>query len=159
MPPPILDLTDGAEWLQVYDTTLAADAIPGLTNRYRPIPNHQIPVDFYSYTLAVGASSTKAKPTWNLGFYLGMVIDIPTVGMAETASTPIRLGLNLIRFPPLAVPFKLKARVPKWHQEMSMTFWRYLGNEADTLSIVNHIDFTTKEINRKVDAIETWGGM
>lgn len=159
MPPPILDLTDGAEWLQVYDSTLTAEPITGLENRYRPIPHHVIPFDFYSYTLAIGASSSKAKPTWNLAFYLGMMIDIPSVGNAETEATAIRLGLSLVRFPPLAAPYKLKARIPRWHSEMSMTIWRYLGNEPDVLSLVNHIDFRTKEIDRKIDSIERWGGL
>lgn len=157
MTSPILDLSDASLWVQVYDTTLFADPVLGQTGKHYPIPNHSIPGNFEGHTLAVGSSSTKAKPNWSLGFYLAQVINVPGVGNAEARSIPIRLGLNLVRFPPLSTQFRLKARIPKWHQEMSLTIWRYVGVESDVLDRLADLQPTFTRIEDKIDEINSWG--
>lgn len=157
MTSPILNLSDASSWVQVYDTTLFADLVLGQTGKYYPIPNHSIPGNFEGRTLAVGSSSTKAKPTWNLGFYLAQVINVPGVGNAEARSIPIRLGLNLVRFPPLSAQFRLKARIPRWHQEMSITIWQYVSVESDVLDRLTNLEPTVTRIEEKVDEINSWG--
>jgi hypothetical protein len=150
MPGDALDLSTNADWIQIYDTTLLAQPVGGMTGKYYPIPNHQVPVSIDRHILAVGSSSTKVKPTWNLGFYLVMVVAIPGIGMAEAISVPIRLGLTLVRFPQIASEFKVKARIPRWHQEMSMTLWKYAL--SDSVANLAEIDATTKRIEFKIDA-------
>lgn len=154
MSSPILDLSDGSNWVQVYDTTLFAQAVPGRQGSFYPIPNHEIPSAIDRRILAVGSSSTKTKPTWNLGFYLAMIIKIPGVGNAEAASVPIRLGLNLVRFPPLSNQYSLKARIPKWHQEMSITIWKYIGIESDILNFLEDIQPAVTRIESKIDSLD-----
>lgn len=157
MTSPILDLGDASSWVQVYDTTLFANPVFGREGKYYPIPSHSIPAIFEGHTLAIGSSSTKAKPTWNLGFYLAQIVSVPGVGSAEARSIPIRLGLNLVRFPPLSVQFRLKARIPKWHEEMSVTIWKYVGVESDVLDKLADLEPIVTRIESKVDEINSWG--
>lgn len=102
---PILDLTNAAHWVHIYSTTLYAAEIPTVPPIYTPIPVHSIPVRTEERTLAVGSSSTRVKPTWRLGFWLIGSVQVPGVGLADVASVPIVLGLNLIRLPNLHSEF------------------------------------------------------
>lgn len=149
---PILDTSNPDYWVQVYDTTLVAEAgvVP---NTYYPISAHSIPVSFNRHTLAIGASSTKTKPTWNLAFWAAMLVRIPNVGTTEVQSRFVRLGLNLIRFPVLAPQFTLKIRIPKWHQEMSFTIWTYVGPESDVLDLLESASLNLSQIESKIDQL------
>lgn len=138
MAPPILNLADSSLWIKAYDTTLTAQST-FVGNSFYPIPIHKIPVIFNSHTLAIGSSSSQTKPTWRLGFYLTSEIQIPGIGKAEATSDYIWLGLNLIRIPPLGSTYTLKARIPKWHREMVIAIWKYIGSESDTLDVLNEI--------------------
>lgn len=151
MTQPILDCSNPNYWLEVYETTLMAQSIvPGY---HSPIPQHQIPVSFDRHTLAVGASSSKTKPTWNLGFWLSMVINIAGVGNANAIQKPIPLGLTLVRFPALSPQFKLKAKIPKWHEEMSIKIWAYTGTETDILDLLEETQTSLIQIESKIDQL------
>ena len=145
----ILDCSDSSYWQTVYETTLIAESIT--TGYHSPIPQHQIPIVFDNHTLAVGASSSKTKPTWNLGFWLSMLVNLPGVGNATAVQKAIPLGLNLIRFPVLTPEFKLKAKIPKWHEEMSMKFWIYTGPEADIADLLEKAQTSLDQIELKID--------
>lgn len=138
MSPPILDLTDASLWTKAYDTTLTAQST-FVGNSFYPIPIHKIPIVFDRHTVAIGASSTKTKPNWRLAFYLTTEIQIPGIGKAEANSNYVGLGLNLIKIPLLSSSFTLKARIPKWHSEMTIAIWKYIGAEFDTLDLLNEI--------------------
>lgn len=129
---PILDVNNASNWLHIYNHTLYAAVIPTTPPRYTPIPVHKIPLILDRRTLAVGSSSTLAKPTWRLGFFLIGSVQIPGIGLADVTSLPIFFGLNLVRLPNLHDQFVLKARIPKWQQEMEMSIWKYIGVESDS---------------------------
>lgn len=157
MTSPILDLSNSSNWVRIHDTTLVAEPVLGQNGKYYSIPNYSIPDTIDRHVLAVGSSSTKAKPTWNLGFYLVMLVRVPGVGNAETASTPIRLGLNLVRFPLVSAQYTLKARIPKWHQEMSLAIWKYVGVESDVLDRLADLKPIVTRMEEKIDEINSWG--
>lgn len=127
---PILNV-DANNWEQIYDVILSAEVLAGMPNYHHPIPAHSIPVVIDRHTLIVGALSGSAKPTWNLGYYLSMVTHVQGIGRPELASKFIRLGLNLVRLPPVTPEYTLKARIPKWHQEMQIVIWKYVGVEEE----------------------------
>ena len=79
-----------------------------------------IPNNFDSHTLAVGASSFKTKPTWKLGFWVCMNVQLSGIGKAEAYKKPIPLGLSIVRFPPISSTYTLSAFVPHWHEQMSI---------------------------------------
>lgn len=140
MAQPILDLSNSSNFQEVYETILSGELV--IEGRYKPIPQHQIPITFDRHTLLVGASSSTAKPNWRLGFYLRMLIT-SSVGTAEASNCSIPFGLNLIRFPVLSSQYKLKAYIPKWHREMELKIWKYIGPESDELNLLEQIKSRT----------------
>lgn len=141
MAAPILELGNLSYLQEVYETTLTAGSSP-VPGYHVPIPRHLIPATFTRHTLLVGASSSTAKPNWRMGFYLSMAI-ASGVGLAESDSYKVPFGLNIIRLPMLSNEFKLKAYIPKWHQEMTMKIWQYTGPEADALDLLTQVKLKT----------------
>ena len=124
---PILDVNNGANWVHIYGNTLYAAASSTIPPIYDSIPVHSIPGLVYERVLAVGSNSTYLKPRWKLGFWLSGLVQIPTIGLAEIASVPIPIGLSLVVLPNVHSEFKLKARVPHWHRNLSIDIWKYVG--------------------------------
>lgn len=127
MAPLALDSSNSADWVQVYTVNLSALPISGIPGQYHRLPAHSIPTVFDRHILAIEASLTQAQPTWDLAFYVTMLVSIPGIGRAETVSIPVTLGLNVIDFPVLSSQFTLKAKLPKWHTEMRIAIWKYTG--------------------------------
>ena len=149
---PILDLSSSDNWSKIYeiDIVAAPGVIPG---SYYPIGNHQIPGSFDSHTLLIGASSFKAKATWRLGFYLIASCVAPGVGKFIADRKAIVLGLSLIRLAPLSAGYTLAAAIPKWHQEMSITIWKYTGLESDSRDLIQSVEQDVIRIEGKIDAL------
>lgn len=144
----ILDFSQN-NWEVIYDITLEAVSIT--TTRFTPIPDHQIPLTLDTHVLLVGSSSFKVRPTWKLGFYLNMVVNAPGVGNFTAANQPIPLGLSLVRFPPISSEFFLKVNIPKWHQEMSIRVWKYIGGSLDVFDYFHEINTDLIRIENKID--------
>ena len=136
---PILDLSSASNWVKVHEITLVAPP-SSIPNHNYPIPAYTIPVTFDRRFLAVGASSTMTKPSWRLAFFLSTVLQIPAVGNAENGSIFIPLGLSLVQVPLYSAQYSLKARIPKWHLEMTMAVWQYVGIESDISDLVDQIN-------------------
>lgn len=147
----ILDFSSSDLWERVHEITLVAE-VGSRPSFYVPIPSHQLPGTYTSHTLLVGASSFKAKPTWNLGFWLSMIINAPTVGSFTAMQKPIPFGLTLVRFPPLSNEFSLKATFPKWHEEISLAVWKYTGKESDVRDKLIEIKSDLDRIETKIDS-------
>lgn len=125
---PILDVDNSANWVHIYGTTLHAAVSSTVPPIYGSISIHSIPGVVYERVLAVGSNSTYLKPKWKLGFWLSGLVQIPTIGLAEIASFPIPIGLSLVILPNLHSEFKLRARIPHWHRNLSLDIWKYVGS-------------------------------
>lgn len=152
MSQPILDVSNPNYWEAAYEVTLTA-AASSVPTHHTPIPQHQIPITFDRHTLLVGASSFRVRPTWRLGFWLSMIVSAAGVGSAVATQRAIPLGLTLVRFPLLSPDFKLKANIPKWHEEMSMKFWKYIGPESDVLNLLQNFSLDLTQIETKIDQL------
>lgn len=152
MTEPILYLSDSSDWEKVYQGSFAAIPIQGVRNQFIPIPTVNIPNTFDSYTLAVGASSFQTKPTWHLGFWLSMNVQLAGIGLAEAYKKSIPLGLSIVRLPPISSTYTLSASVPHWHKEMSIEIWKYVGIELDIRDEVAEIKSDLSRIETKIDS-------
>lgn len=148
----ILDLSNSNNWVSVYQANFAAVPIQGVRNQFTPIPVIVIPNSFDSHTLAVGASSFQTKPTWHLGFWLSMNVQLPGIGKAEAYNKSIPLGLNIVRFPHISSTYTLRASIPRWHKEMSIEIWKYVGSEVDIRDELIEIKSDLSRIETKIDA-------
>ncbi len=138
MAPPILDLSSADNWVKVHEVLLTAQDSP-IPNFHSPIPTYTIPTPFDRRILAVGASSSQTKPSWRLAFFLSTIVQVPGIGSAENGSIFIPLGLTLIETPPYSDQYSVRIRIPRWHLEMSMTFWQYVGIELNALDLLDQI--------------------
>lgn len=137
---------DARYWQRIYTTGVVART---LNNKIiAPISERTLRVTINSYILAVGVSSTSAKPTWKLGFWLSQVIQVQGAGFAEYNPTPIILGLTLVKFEPLTTAYQLKARFPSWHKDLSISIWKYRGLTSDPL---DDISLRLARIEQKID--------
>ena len=149
---PILDLSDSSNWQKVYEGNFAAVPVQGVRNKFIPIPKVVIPNNFDNHTLAIGATSFQTKPTWRLGFWLSMYIQVPGIGFACGFNQGIPLGLSVLRFPNLSSTYTLSATIPHWHKEMSIEIWQYIGSESDVRDELVEIKSDLDRIETKIDS-------
>lgn len=152
MSEPILDLSNSSNWEKVYQNSFTAVPIQGVRNQFLPIPAVVISNSFDSHTLAVGASSFQIKPTWHLGFWLSMNVQLLGIGKAEAYSKSIPLGLSIVRLPNISSTYTLSANIPRWHKEMTIEIWQYIGSELDIRDDLVEIKSDLNRIETKIDS-------
>lgn len=158
MTTPFLESNEALDWVRVFDTTLTAQPFTeGREGSFHPMAAYTIPFIFSRHVLTINAVSANAKEHWSLAFYLEMLIDVAAIGLSKAESFKVNLGLNLIRLPNINGIFQLRIRYPKWHKDMSMTFWQYVGTEADLLDTASPSILILRDINRKLNDIDVWG--
>jgi hypothetical protein len=67
-------------------------------------------------------------------------------------------GGTLIQFPRYAPQYRLEVEVPKWHKEMDLTIWEYIGPITDTTvqAVLEQADLIRVDLLRietKLDAL------
>lgn len=112
----------GTSWHKVYQTSRASIPIFG-TNKFNPIPQLIVPIDFTSQFLTIGASSTKAKPTWNLAFYADVLTNIAGIGAVQIEHFFVPLGATLFEVKKPIDSYKLRILFPPWHTAMDIEIW------------------------------------
>lgn len=155
----ILNLTDQANWLQVYDASRE------VTNRtaisYTPLPPLEIPFLFDKRILSIKVTSTTAKPYWKHG---GVITQRFRIGSGGSASVlPIadftRRKLHLHRtelfiFPQYTENYQLLLDAPYWVEDLRLTIWEYTGPEADsTDELVELTRIDVLRVEAKVNAL------
>lgn len=133
-----LQLENPAHWEEIYSQIhRAVVVIPGRS--YDPIPPIDIPGIQSTQYLNCVAESQLARETWRLGGWLYQVVEVPGRSdfvdlNASKNFVPIN-DARLIFLPRLAPTYRLRFEVPWWHEEISLTIWRYTGPE-DTLTVL-----------------------
>ena len=84
----------------------------------------------------------------NLPKISSQVVQVQGAGFAEYNSTPIILGLTLVKFEPITTSYKLKAKFPHWHKDLSISIWKYRGN---TSAHADDISLRLARIEQKID--------
>lgn len=144
----MLDLNASA-WMRVYKTTLNARPIPGQQGKFQPIPDLRVPIALNSHSLLVGANSLKLKPRWKLGFWLNMRIGkISGIGEPACPDIPIPLGLLYVKLPKLSANYNVIAKIPHWHQQMTVEIWQYKGIEPTSLESLGE---QLKQVNQNFE--------
>jgi len=80
-----------------------------------------------------------------------MLVDIPSLGRAEGYNKSIPLGLSIVRLPPISSTYSLIASIPKWHREMSIDIWQYVGDVSSIESSLDDLDQIFLRIEAKID--------
>jgi hypothetical protein len=155
----VLDFRNSAHWGPPYQIARRAN-LYGSTGLFFPIPTFQIPILFESPILAIAAENQDAHSWWRLGCRVRQLFDVE--GPTEVASTQrvvlLNRGGTLIQFPRYAPQYRLEVEVPKWHKEMDLTIWEYIGPITDTTvqAVLEQADLIRVDLLRietKLDAL------
>lgn len=160
-------VSDPLNWDLVKRQTYHATPNASLPKGFIPIPTITVGVD--SYTLLIGAASSKAMIHWWLAARVSLRLLFSPSSTSEflaavAVSATKRIGLNrltLVQFPNFElIPYILEIRIPPWHEEMMLEIWKYSGDPLPTvagrLETLQAIDLP--RIESKIDTIGNWGG-
>ncbi len=132
-----MDFGNNLNWDLTLRATYSASPAPNEARGYFPIPPKTILLD--RYVLAIGASSSVAKPNWRLaGFVSPRLLFSPSSTSEYVAAVQSEKGqaillnqLTLIRFTDFGItPYLLEISIPHWFSQLSLEIWRYQGTDS-----------------------------
>jgi hypothetical protein len=132
-------ISDPLNWDLVQRQTYYATPNSALSSGFVPIPTITVAVN--SYTLLIGAASSKALSHWWLAAYVtsrllfspSSTSEFPAAIRSGSGRKIGLAGLNLVQFPNFGLlPYLLEIRIPPWHEEMMLEIWKYSGDPLPT---------------------------
>lgn len=72
----MIDLSNGSEWLKVYEQQKFAQPIAGKPNKFKPIPLTIIPDFIESSFVAISVLVNNSKPNWTYGGKAFQIIQV-----------------------------------------------------------------------------------
>jgi hypothetical protein len=149
------DLTAPNVWEQVYDGTI--EAMQPTPDRYVPIPRITIPIILHERVIVVGTSSMNARPNWRFSGTLSQRLVIPSLGsgLVDGHKQTLRINaLSLIILPVLTPDYQLQYDVFHWIRDISLSVWRYVGNEQDELAeLIESVKVDVIRVENKLDRL------
>lgn len=137
MTQPLLKLDDRFNWdLLLRQTYTATRRETGGFNRIPPVS-----LTTESNILLAGSRNTKGSPNWYTGAYLNpCLLASPSsttefVSLMQFGGYRVPLSrLALFQMPKyLPVPYLLYFTIPRWHEELFLEVWEYIGPETTTV--------------------------
>lgn len=131
-----MDFGNNLNWDLVLRNSYIAQLAPETRRGFLPIPNKIIEAD--RYTLAIGVSSTKAKPTWRVGAFVAPRLLFSVSSTSEYTglvrsndSKPVFLNqLTLVQFQNFGLtPYALEVSFPYWISQLNIEVWKYQGDD------------------------------
>ena len=140
----LLDLTNSNYW--EVESFMTKNATPGnIPGSIYPIPEFEIPIFQRSRVMMASAYNADAPDRWYRGCYLKQVVgtagSLSPSDYSELQTVIVPTSNNSITrtklfFPsPAPIVWKLIAAVPWWHEQISLTLWRYTGELPDPISV------------------------
>lgn len=149
------DLTAPGVWEQVYDGTV--EAMKPTPDTYVPIPRITIPILLHERVIVVGTSSVNARPNWRFSGTLSqrLVISGLGPGLVDGYKQTLRINaLSLIVLPLLTPDYRLEYDVFHWIRDISLSVWRYVGNEQDELAeLIESVKVDVIRVENKLDRL------
>ena len=133
---PVLQLSNRANWEDVYSETKSAQVITSTRNA--PIPEITIPYLFERHIIAVYATSSTAKPTWHFAGFLNQKIQLGLVPGGSPDADAVqrrKIWLNritLLFFPKITSTYAISFNVPEWFTNVNLNVFEYRGIESDS---------------------------
>jgi hypothetical protein len=149
------DLTAPNVWEQVYDGGATAQQ-PG-SDVYIPIPRITIPIILHERVIVVGTSSVDSRPNWRFSGTLSQRLVIPSLGsgLVDGHKQNLRINaLSLIVLPILTPDYRLEYDVFHWIRDISLSVWRYVGEEQDALAeLIETVKVDVIRVENKLDRL------
>lgn len=162
----VVDLTTVGAWELTYYQKHVGD-----TNNRRIkaplIEPIELPYLTDKHIFLVGASSSKAKPSWLRAGYFYQQIDGIRVddtlifeGLGAVPSTEVDYSrrmiklnaIELVTFPKITNDYRLRFEALPWIEEITLGVWEYVGTESDsTEDLINAVRSKLETIEFKID--------
>lgn len=133
---PVLQLSNAANWEDVYNQSFAAQPITPTV--FAPLGEIIVPYLFERHIIAVHATSSSAKPSWYFAGFLNQKIQlglIPGGSPDADAVQQRKIWLNritLLFFPKITSTYAVSFNVPKWFDSVNLNIFEYQGVESDS---------------------------
>lgn len=150
----MVDLSNGSEWLKVFEQQKFAQAIPDKPGKFSPIPLTIIPDFIESRLVVVSVLALNSKPTWTYGGRALQIIQVTSqsdIGYFSAQKTyPLRINdATLIEFDNLSTYYRVAVDVPRWFDTAYINLWVYVGG-----TLVDSVEEKLAEIKLQLDRIE-----
>lgn len=162
----VVDLTTLGAWELTYYQKHVGD----INNRRIKAPliePIELPYLTDKHIFLVGASSSKAKPSWLRAGYFYQQIDGIRVddtlifeGLGAVPSTEVDYSrrmiklnaIELVTFPKITNDYRLRFEALPWIEEITLGVWEYVGTESDsTEDLINAVRSKLETIEFKID--------
>lgn len=150
-----LQLSNSANWEQIYNDNVNAVLLPKEGGGYKvvPIPEIEIPLLLDSFVLAVRVATN--VPPGKVWRFAGTIKQLVSTGISidnsQDASFNRRYPLfldkiNLVIYPQISNSYSISIKLPDWFQDAGIAIWRYTGPDYDA---------DLARIESKIDALST----
>lgn len=157
----MIDLSNGTQWLKIYDQFHVAQLILDQPSKHYPILPIVVPATLDNYTVAVSSKPTQFKPSWQLGAKIYSLIDISNSDI-DTAKYNYYYSVsinevNILKIKRLSTYYRLLIEVPRWFTDAHLQVWVYTGTETikSTDERLESIEQDLERIELKIDAQTT----
>lgn len=153
------ELGNRSNWNLVLRNTYYGNVSQTDPKKFVPIPS--IAVSVNSQILLLGVRNSQAPSHWFLAGYASpRLLFTPSFDsefLSLVQSSPsVKVGLNrltLLSFPDYnLLPYILELSIAKWHKEMSIEVWQYVGSFLDVRDELIDIKSDLSRIETKIDA-------
>lgn len=133
---PVLQLSNAANWADVYNQSFTAQRINPTV--FAPLPEIIVPVLFDRHIIAVYATSSSAKPSWYFAGFLNQKIRLGLIPGGSPDADAVqrrKIWLNritLLFFPKITSTYAVSFNVPKWFDTVNLNIFEYQGTESDS---------------------------
>lgn len=152
------DLSNGANWLKIYDQFIVAQAVPNKPGKFYPIQGVIVPAVLDVHTIAVLSSTTNPRPSWDLGAKVFQIITVlgSDIGNARNRRNDyVELNQStIIRLQRISTYYRVGVKIPAWFPDVHLQVWTFTGIE-DIQTIDEKIDHLQADLTRiegKIDA-------
>lgn len=155
------DLSNGNDWIKIYDQFHVAQAVPGKPGKFYPLQGIVIPTPVDQKTIAVAISTTNAKPSWQFGGRVFSIISVigSDIGNARTQKYhAVYLDQpTIIQMTRYAIRYQIGIGIPSWFESAYIQAWAFVGVEpTDTLE--QKVDNIQIQLNRIEEQLNTTTG-
>lgn len=156
----MLDLSNGANWTQIYNQRHYAQTMSNYSNKHLPILPITIPAVIDRHVIAVLSSPVNPKPTWDLGARIHPIINVSGIGRMWSSKSYF-VGINeptMIQMVNLGSSYQVGIDVPDWFTEVLYQVWVFQGEVVKTIEeTLKDLQNQLLRIEYKVDSIQAWG--
>lgn len=135
----VYDFSNSQNWQLGWSGEKIAPDVPNDSlNRYYPIEDFTVPVQFDTPVVAIYLESDTDPGRWIRGGFAKQKISTGITGGggldAFSQAVPLRLReINLVQFPQITTSYGITLSIPYWLRHIEVTVYQYVGTIVDTI--------------------------